>query len=260
MQQIIGSYLPHERDGSLVVSVRDQTYDQFNSLFLQSVGSPVVLTAEGTIDTSTVTLSNATGFVDGVELVVVYPGLRTYFGAQVGAAVGNTITLDTPLDQTFPAGSVVVRQTRDMSVNGSVTQQIFSVGPVPAGVEVRIARVVGYIADAGDMDDSFFGAGPALTKGVVFRKRCADGCEYYNYFNARANGDFVLATQDGVEYKDKAGGGLNSIRFSIGISGRGNRGVAVRLQAGESLQTVIQDNLTGLEGFYMIAHGYAIAV
>ena len=98
-----------EADGSLPVTVQDAT-TPLVIVPLHEVQGENTLAAEGTIDAYTMTLTDATGFIDG-NLVIVceVADSQIYIGKQVGAPVGNVITLDRPLDYTYSIGNTVTR-------------------------------------------------------------------------------------------------------------------------------------------------------
>lgn len=249
--------IPREDNGGVPVNIQDQSTRMLNLFFVQPLGAETTLTVPSVIDSRTLNLASSAGFVAGNYLGI-FAGIgRFYFGTQVGAPAGNVLTMDTPLDFVFPEGATVINLTREMVVNGSVTPGIFQVGPIGAdlGLRIDVTKLVIAMTDNLAMDDSKFGGADALARGCVLRKRNGD---YDNEANWKCNGDIGLFAGTAPIYTDKAGGGLNGAYFEIKFAGQGNRGVTRRLEPGDVLEVLIQDNLTGLSSFRMMAQGHIV--
>ena len=242
-------------NGGLDVNVQDQHTRALDLLFIQAAGVPTTLSVESVPDTRTVTLTSTTGFVAGIYVGVFSLGADFYLGQQLGAPAGNVITLDTPMDKVYPVGSLVLPFTFDMNVDGSSVRKIFQVGSAGSGIDLDITRIVGHIQAGAAMDDSLFGNLAALVNGCVLRR--ADG-SYQNLWNVKTNGDLGLLSGVDFEYTDSAPAGSFGARFRIGYGGQDKHGVTLRLLAGETLEFIIQDNLTGLEAFHMMAQGHVV--
>ncbi len=113
------------------------------------------------------------------------------------------------------------------------------------------------ITDASEMDDTKFGGITALTKGVFLRK--VNGV-IKNIFNAKTNGDIALNCST-YSYADKAGAGNYGFRAIKTFGGQENQGVIIRLAGDtqDTLEIVVQDNLTGLTGMYIMAKGHTVS-
>ena len=177
-----------------------------------------------------------------------------YIGEQIGAPVGSVITIDTPVNIALPAGSFVAAVTTNMAVDGSSTTQAFAVGPVLTGSLgiLHITRIMGHFLDSSAMDDGKFGGIAALTNGCVLRKN--DG-KISTLWNVKTNADLALICYD-FSYNDKAGGGKYGANFRDTYGGQGAHGVVLELLPGEYLELLIQDDLTGLDEFTMMAQGH----
>jgi hypothetical protein len=59
-------------------------------------------------------------------------------------------------------------------------------------------------------------------------------------------------------YADKRPSGSFGFKFRRTFGGQGKNGVVIRLTAihGDSLKLIIQDDLTGLDDFYIVAQGH----
>jgi len=200
-----------------------------------------------------------TGFDVGTVVGLFDPSGQFYFGEQVDIVIAQQVTLDSPLDRDWDkATTTVLAATKNMAVAGTgASPQIFQIGPVGAGtgVAVDITRIMGYIQTTGTMDDSKFGdiAG-GLTNGVLLRQ---NNGEINNIWNVKTNGEFGLLAYD-TAYTDKAPAGSEGFRFRNTYAGQSKHGVTLRLQPGETLEILIQDDLSGLEVFNVMAQGHIV--
>ncbi len=236
------------------VSIQDQHTRALDARFVTVVGAPTTLRDDTIVDSQTITLFDATGFVDGTYVGVTSNDGRFMFATQLGAAAANVITLDSPVDQVYLAGSTVLNTSYDMAVDGSGVAKVFQIGPIGQDIEVDITRILGYMVDTESMDDSEFGSLTALTNGCVLRQ--SNGTEQ-NIWNVKTNGDLALLGYD-LTYPSKPPAGKNSMRFRITYAGQDKHGVTIRLEASDILEFIIQDNLTGLEVFNMMAQGHIV--
>ena len=237
------------------IRVLDQT-SQSIDFFFGRLDTLTTLAAQADPEDKTLTLTSATGFVDGTRLGIFSaddPDV-IYLGDQIGAPAGNVVAVDSPIDQTLPVTSAVAGVTTNMAVDGSSTTQVFQIGPVGAGSTsvVDITRIMGHLLDSTAMDDGKFGGISALTNGVVLRKN--DGV-MKNLWNVKTNADLELICFD-FNYSDKAPGGQFGANFRNTFGGQGAHGVVLELLPGEYLEVLIQDDLTGLDEFRMMAQGH----
>lgn len=246
---------PLESNGAIPVNIQDQHSLAIDLNFIQSQGA-TTLSLDISAEDNTITLTDATGFVDGNVIAIFSSAGIFYFGQQVGVAAGNVITLDTPVDQDFSSGDNVIRASRNMNVDGSGTTQIFQVGPVGSGtgIEIDITRILGYIQDNVAMSDDKFGGIAALTNGIVFRH---NNTTINNLWNAKTNGELALLCFD-FTYTDKSPANSYGARFRNSYAGQEKHGVTIRLAQGDILEILIQDDLTGLEVFNAMAQGHIV--
>jgi len=250
-------WVPGEDNGGIPVNVQDQHTRALDLDFIQAAGVPTTLTVETALEDMTITIADTTGF-DAGNVVGIFSGEGFfYFGKQIGAPAGQVVTLDTPIDKKFTTAlSAVITATDELAVNGSVTTEIFQIGPVgvPRDLEVDITRITGYIQSGSAMDDALFGNLAALTNGVVLR---VNNEVIDNVWNIKSNGDIGLLCFDAA-YTDKAPAGSFGYRFRNTYAGPSKHGVTLRLMGGEMLEVLIQDNLSGLESFRMMAQGHVV--
>jgi hypothetical protein len=250
---------PLESNGAIPVNVQDQHTLALDLFFIKQ-NNATTLNGAISPDDTTITLTDTTGFVDGVRVGIFSSTGIFYFGQQVGAPSGSDITLDSPIDRAFADGDNVIAATKNMNVSGSIgSPQIFQVGPVGAGtgVDIDITRITGYIQDGGTpgMDDSKFGniAG-GLTNGVLLR---VNNTIMSNIWNVKTNGEFGILCYD-TAYTPKAPSGSEGFRFRNTYAGQAKHGVTLRLEPGDTLELLVQDDLTGLEVFNMMAQGHVV--
>lgn len=251
------SWTPREGNGGVPVNIQDQSTKMLNLYFIKQLGASTTLSAKTTVDLRTIQVANATGFSAG-NYIGIFGGVgRFYFGHQIGAPSGSTLTLDTPLDYEFAIGATVLNFTKEMAVNGSTAPQVFQIGPIgsPVGLRIDITKLVVSVVDNLEPDDSKFGGIAALTNGCVLRKR--NGV-YDNEANWKTNRDIGLYAGVAPSYTDKAGGGYYGAYFDVRFAGQQNRGVTRRLNAGDVLDLIVQDDLTGLVSFQVMAQGHIV--
>ena len=240
--------IPRESNGCVPVCIQDQTSRPLDLYFATTTGQPAartlsVATAE---EDTTITLSDATGMLDG-QYFGIFGGdpdvAKFYFGTQVGAPVGNVITIDSPMDTVFDAGSVVLPLRRNIAVDGSSTPVIFSIqaGGTGSQVNVDITRIIGVIECDSAVDLNKFGNLDELTKGLVLRRN--NGI-IENIWNVKKNGGFTSLAYDLQTYdSSNPSQGVDGVAFRYTFAGQDKHGVAVRLEPGDTLELVVQDNL-----------------
>lgn len=226
-------------------------------LYFIKLLNQVTLASSVSVEDTEIVLSDATGFVDGDYIGVFnFDTKRFYFGTQIGAPVGNTIALDTPIDSNFLAGSNVIRTTRDMNVNGSVTPQIFLVrgGCVGCDFEMDIVGINIQIMVSNPPEYSDFGnISNGLTKGIVLRRN--NGL-LYNIFNIKNNSEMKNVIPDFHALEINTNNGVEGIFARYKLAGQNDHGTAVRLKPNDFLEVVIQDDLRPLSSFRMMTQGH----
>lgn len=228
------------------IYIQDQTTGVLDLPFLQLLSAPT-LAVNAVVGSRTVNLSAGHSVVVGNTIELADSGAGNIFmQAKVLNVAANTITIDTPVNYAYQVGSTnIVVSASNMAVDGSVTPVVFVVKPLPQQ-KGDMVRTICSMTDATDMDFSTFGGMPALTNGCVMRVNNGNGT-YRNIGNFKTNGDIARYSFDTNFYENKA----ISIRgFSARITwgSTHKHGVIIRLDGaiGESLEMVIQDDLTGL--------------
>lgn len=255
-----GQWVKYHTAGNTDVAIQDQTTRPLIMNFNQVTNS-TTLSALAVKGAYTITVTNTTGFTAG-KYIIIFDTISSNFSfyTQIGAPAGNVITLDTPLDYAYPIGATVSATITDMSVNGSVTPQVFGLrgADTPPGVEVTvdITRIIFYCVAASAVDLTKFADIAALTRGLVLRKR---NTVVENIFNVKSNAELAGLMYDfSVSAATNPVQGVDGFVARLTFSGQEKIGVAIRLPIGEDLEFIVQDNLSGITLFKVVAEGHVI--
>lgn len=171
----------------------------------------------------------------------------------VTAVDTNTVTINRPLDNSYTvAGTVINRVNREANVNGSIASPIVFVLTPFFNEAWHIACLNITIRDDAEMDDSKFGGIAALTNGILLRTKDVNNT-YNTIFHARSNSALFRKGCE-LEYSSKAPAGTYGLRAKLRVKDEVD--AVVRLTSTDTLELVIQDNLTGLLGFSVVARGH----
>jgi len=253
--EIIG---PLEANGAIPVNIQDQYSRMLDLPFINAnPANFTTLTADASEGDYIISVTQTTGMVEGSIVGLSHPDGQFYFG-NITDIDGLDITLDTRLDSDFPsADSNIFPGTTNMNVEGTMANpiifQVRGVGP-GSGIEVDVTRVMGSMTDDSAMTDALFGSLTALTNGVVLR--VTNGV-MQNLWNVKTNGEFALLCFDAF-YPNKVPTGVYAFRFRNTFAGPSKHGVTIRLAEGDILEVLIQDDLTDLTDFHMMAQGHFV--
>ncbi|MGD2113421.1 MAG: hypothetical protein PVG07_00100 [Acidobacteriota bacterium] len=243
------------------VAISDQTspvvINPFNTPVVSSTSTGAVAIGE-----KDVTVASITSFAVGQHLTLFSPDDNRFYLGEILAINGSVISADTPFDFDFPAGSYVIGAIKNMNVNGSITPVAFGLrnpalmlGTLETTFDVTRLMFVCTAASAVDLS-KFGDIVGGLTKGIVIRK--IDGT-YRNILNAKTNGDLANIMYDfNVQAASNPAIGQDGFTGRLTFAGQNKIGVAIRLEAGEDLQVIIQDDLSTLTSFYIIAEGHEV--
>ncbi|MCK5609785.1 hypothetical protein KAR91_48385, partial [Candidatus Pacearchaeota archaeon] len=212
---------------SLDVSIQDQTTTPIDFYFVNIQGSPTTLLNAITTVTATTFVYTFDVVESGDMSVGDYVGIfrdsdiERFFFAEIQAissGTGNaTITVDTPIDFNFPAGSTVAAFVRSMNVDGSTTPVIYQVEIGPASDErIHLTRIMMQMKTDDPVSLAKFGDSAKLTNGLVFRKVTVEGV-IQNIWTIKDNAQFALYSgpTDWVPYA-----ALNPVQGQDGMSWR----------------------------------------
>ena len=244
---------------SVDVFVQDQTTPNFYLFFNQAKTTPTTLTSAVAIGDNSFVVASATGWAVGDYAGVFYGAENRYFFANVLAVSGTTITVNIPFDYAFPVGAFAIPTNKNLAVDGSVTPQVFSLRGAGTGSDltVDVTRIMIRMVTDGAPDLTKLGdIVGGVTNGVVIRR--VDG-DYRNLFGFRNNAGLGIVAYDLTFYDaSNPAQGQNGLLARCTFSGQEKTGVAVRLAPGEELQAVIQDDLTDIIQFNIMAQGHIV--
>lgn len=239
------------------VNIQDQITRPLDFFFTQIKGAPTTVAVETAIDDQSVTVvSDAVCSVG--DYFGVFEDSRFYFGEILALPGGNVIDLDTPLDSVFTIGSTAACFSRDMDVNGSITPQIFQVEVGSGGTEsIDITRIIFLLHTATTPEFADFGdISGGLTMGLVLRR--VNGSTE-NILNWKSNAEIANTAYD-LDLFGAGGlpGGAEGFVARLSFAGQEKHGVALRLGPGDKIQMIIQDDLTTLTQFRVVAQGHVV--
>jgi hypothetical protein len=248
--------LSHVYQKEIDVNIQDQVTRPIDFYFTKVVAAPTTVAVQTAIDDMTVQVVSAAGMSVGNYLGMFYES-HFYFGEILGIST-NTLTLDTPIDHIFSVGHTVAAFNRDMDINGAATSQTFQVEVGAAGTNsVDITRIILLLETATAPELSDFGdITSGLTNGLVLRRVNGDT---QNIFNLKTNADIANVCYD-LNIFSTGGffGGAEGFVARITFAGQAKHGVAIRLEPGDKLQLIVQDNLTTLTTFRVMAQGHYV--
>jgi hypothetical protein len=248
---------PLDNAGHVEVALQDQHTPPIDALFAKEV-SAFTLAVDTNQSTETLLYytfqaSPLHGISLGDEIILLDISADKSFYAHVLGVVGDTIEVDRPIDHAFSAAFTLGKRViTNMAVDGSVTPQIFAAraGAVP----IDVTRVILQMTDDASMDTSRFAAGPALTRGLVFRV-----CNSFQktIFNWKTNGEIQQYCYD-VDFTSRAPAGFSGLSARVTFAGPAKHGVTLRIGANDVLQWVVQDDLTDIETLRIALEGHEV--
>lgn len=252
------------------ISVQDQTTAPLDFYFVKINGVPTTLDgAITTVDPTTFVyafdVADATNFAAGDRVGIFEDSTaERYFFAEILDVTNETITVDTPLDFNFSDGVTVASFDRNMNVDGSSTPQIFQVevGPTSA-LSIDLNRIMYQMKTSIAPTLALFGDLAGLTNGIVLRTVRAADDSIQNIWTIKDNAQLVLHAFD-LTFYSVTGQGQDGLASRSTFNGQDKRGVAVRLEPGDKLQLVIQDNLLAAQSsaqiteFFLMAQGHVV--
>lgn len=230
-----------------------------NELFHRHTGTATTLAAAvtgGGSAPSTITVASGVGFADGdpiqIESATV---IEPTFPTIISGGGTTTLVLDRPIDNDFAIGDAVDQVSTNMAVDGSTTPVSFTLLP-DIDQTWHIVRFLLGMVHATSADDSKFGSiVGGLTNGCVLRGYNATAGQFRTFTNWKTNFDIKMDMYNLI-YTDKAGAG------NFGTNGRGSirdgTGASPKLieSAGDYLELLVQDDLTGLIKFNLKGQGH----
>lgn len=246
----IGSYR-----GALNIHDADVHRETVNRQFHRHTTPSTTLSVASIAGATSITVTSAVGFA-----VNMYIHLNTSFEElvhpKITNIVGNVLTLDRPLDYAHPLGSSVQQSIINMNVLGSLASPVSFKAFPNVGFIWHIKTITISMGHASAGDFGLFGGIAALTNGVVLRRYDGTTASYSTFTIWRDNSDIDSDTAT-VHFVSRSGGG-----GTYGTAAYGNftdtAGSIVYLNgtAGDYLEILVQDDLTGLASFEAKAQGH----
>lgn len=239
---------PNPFTSPVPVELNDQT-TQMVEVIMYRVLDSCTLASATTIDTYTCVFNSWHWIL--VDELLTFKSDTRFMQAKVLNVATNTITLDTPFDFAFPITSIVVRGRTSMNEDGSITPIVYRTSPSGLNVKMDITNIVIHMEDNSSMDSNKFWWLPALTRGIVLRKK--DGI-YYNIMNIKSNWELQHHCQV-VDYDDRSSWtGVYWLRAIKTFWWQSNQWVVLRLDGStnDELQIIVQDDLTWLDEIHCI--------
>lgn len=251
--------LPIEENGGLSVNIQDQTTRPFAIRVNQILNSSYTLAESPTVNSYNVTLTDAlTVSVGDYISFLEQNGMPQLLFGEVLAKDLNVLTLDTPVPYAYiPQNTTIFTYDSSLIIDGSTDTQTFSITNFFEEA-VDITRILLQCSDDVEPDDGKFCGDDELIRGLVFRKKKLNG-NYINYWNVKNNGDLAALAYD-VSFTDsgKPPEGIYSVRTRLTYGGQSKHGVVIRLEPNESIELLVQDDLTGITSADLMVEGHFI--
>jgi hypothetical protein len=255
---ITGEPVRVEPNGGLAVNLQDQTSRAFDLFFTQDVGSPTTLTTDTVIDSYSISCTTGHGLAATNLFVLFDPVTQHGHTAEVVSVSGaNIVNMDRPTSYVLPSASTVVQErTNELIVDGSGTRQIFSVGS-PLTAELDVVRIMFQMTTDDPAAWNLFGDQTALTRGLLFRQTKNVGGDV-NHWNVKANSELSNLMYDVQFFNSALPIGVNGLAGRLTYGSQGKHGVVLRIGAGEQLQIIVQDDLSDIVSFHIMAQGHIV--
>lgn len=245
--------------GNLSVLLADQDTPAIAIKFSRTTAAFTSLDANASVDDTTVSVASTTGAVVG-QRIGIFGGATRFFFATILSVGAGSITFDTPLDFAFTSGSGVAYSNTDISdANGSLVSPVIYEVPnsaqIGSGAVIDVTRLMFKVKCSTTPEfDEFCDISGGLTNGIVLRKK-VNGVAT-NYWNIKKNSDFSLLAYDLQLYDSSPPLNINGVTSRLTYGGQSKHGVVIRLQPQESLQLIVQDDLTSLVDFEIMVEGH----
>lgn len=244
--------------GALNVHDADVHRQIVNEQFDQHQATTTTLSVAATAGSTSITVASATGFTVGsyIHLLNAAGTVDENVHPKITVVVGNVLTLDRPLDNSYAIGDSVILTVVNIAASAGTlaAPQSYKMYPLP-GHTWHITRILIEMTHTTAGDNGLFGDLPELTNGVVLRRYDGLTGSTSTFTIWRNNSDIVTDMFD-VVYSARSGGG-----GAYGTNCRGtftNAGAIVYLNGdnGDYLEVLVQDDITGLTSFRIKAQGH----
>jgi len=202
-----------------------------------------------------ITLTSAVGFAVG-DFLHIQDGGYEIVHPRINVLVGNVATLDRPLDNAYVIGDGIQKAILNMAAVGSLAApQSFKLIP-NTGEIWHIETITLDMIHSTAGDNGLFGNLAPLLNGVCLRFYSGATGKFITITNWHSNSGISL-DMGGINYIARSGGGgsygtnaIGNFKFQTGSV------VYINGTAGDYIEFLIQDNLTGLTSFRAKAQGH----
>lgn len=241
--------------GGEIVPVREVPEDRGTVIlpFTKETGT-TKLTISPAINTYDIEVTSAAFAIPGAHVRIIDEVANRFYFGEVLSAVGNVVTLDTPIDYAYKTNSDVVFARKEIAVNGSVSPQTFvaKLGPSKPSV-IYVTRIIFTCITATQVALPLFGDLPKLTRGLVVRKT---GASQNNIMNVKSNEELVnIAFDFEVFEATNPAQGVHGFSIRLTFGGENKMDATIKLAQGDNLEVVVQDDLTGLDSLHVTLEG-----
>lgn len=249
---------PLESNGAIPINIQDQHSRAFDVFLTQDVGSSTTLTTDVIEDAYTMSATTGHGLIQGDMFILRDSvGQRGWTGIVITVAGDNTVNVDRPISFAFPSASTVVQEvSKDMNVNGAITPVTFKLSS-PLLDELDITRIMIQMTTT---DVALWDEFGDIASGATFRGiqcRLVNG-ETADLWNAKTNGELANLMYDIQFFDATHPQAVNGIAGRMTYAGQAKHGVTLRIGAGESLEVIVQDDLSSLLTFHIIVAGHFV--
>jgi len=239
----------------LDVNVQDQATPAINAK-LSLLLSETTVVSGAVINTKTMVVADATNYAVGNYVSVFNVEANRFYLGTITAVSGTTITLDIPFNFSYPAGSITTVGRTNINVDGSITPVTFKLRNTTERIAAAfdITRFIFAGLTSEDPEWHQFGDQDELSEGLVARK--VDG-ETNNLWVVKNNNEFANIMYD-FDLYTVAKNAQSGFKGRLTYGGQSKIGVVVRLSENDDLEIIVQDDLTGLQKFEIVAQGHLV--
>jgi hypothetical protein len=248
-----------EPNGSLPVTLQDQTTPTVIA-HMSILEQTTTTTGAVAIGDYVLPVTSVTGISAGKLLSIFDPTSIRFAQAFVISVTDLNVTIDRPIDFAYPSGSYVDVSESNLAVNGSSTPVVAGLrnnagATPPPGINLSmdVTRIMFHCVATSSCDLTTFGNLSALTNGITFRRR---NVTYHNIFNCKTNGELRGIMYDfEIVATGTIGQGEDGFFGRLTFAGQNKMGVTIRIGIDEDIELLIQDNLSTLTLFEVVAEG-----
>jgi hypothetical protein len=264
--EVSGTTANVEANGGLAVNVQDQTTQTIDTLMLQADGPPAIWNPNATMTAggTSFVVGSATSLAANNELFIAEAGAiqnaSYHVVSSVDSAATDTVHLKVPIPNAYTTSANIFKVTADMagSSTGTRTSPDMWITANNGTVSYDITRIILQMVTNSSPELTDFGdiAG-GLTNGCVLRHYDVSESHYHNICYWRDNADIMHHMYD-VALITGLGAGDYGLTGRMTFGGASKHGVVIRMDPGDELQFLIQDDISALDHFDIMVQGHYV--